>query len=157
MVAGWVLYASRQDTRRALYVSGVPLRDVDAFHNGGTASLLLSGLGAAALTASEYFWLPQQRGVPVWSWGVGGAGAALALVGAGFAAAGEHCDIADPRVACQGFTADSTFGPTLMLNSLPLLGVPLTYFLREALGTSDARVSMSAGDHHATLSLEGLF
>jgi hypothetical protein len=88
---------------------------------------------------------------------VGGAGAALALVGAGFAAAGEHCDIADPRVACQGFTADSTFGPTLMLNSLPLLGVPLTYFLREALGTSDARVSMSAGDHHATLSLEGLF
>lgn len=157
MIAGWVIYASRQDTRRDLYADGLPLARVDSFNNGGTASLLVSGLGAAAFTLSDYFWLPTQEGVPTWAWGVGAAGAALGLTGAGFALLGEHCDIADPRLDCQRFSADSTFGPTLLMDSLPLLGVPLTYFLRQALGSSHARLAVRGDTGRGELAVEGRF
>jgi hypothetical protein len=165
LIAGWVLYQGRQDVRRPLYASGLTLAQRDTFANRGTLSLLVTSLGATAFTLSDYFWLPNTTSaprVPVWAWGVGAAGAAVGLTGVGFAVFGDHCDIADPRVLCQTFTADSDFGPTLLMNGLPLLGVPLTYLVREALaGTggprAELRTRVSADRRGGALSLEGTF
>ena len=156
MVAGWVVYAERQDTRRALYREGIPLTQIDTFQNQGTAATLLGSLGAATLTVSEYFWLPSQQSTPTWSWFVGGAGVALAATGVGLAIAGESCDVGDVRVTCQSFSADARFGPLLAMNALPLVGVPLTYLVRDAL-RSEVLVSTSMSTDTASVSLSGTF
>ncbi len=159
MVAGWVMYAERQDVRRALYPQGVTFSKLDTFHNQGTASLLVTGLGAGALTISDYFWLPSAERVPAWAWGVGAAGAAVGITGLGFALGGTHCDIFDPHVACQAFTADSQFGSTLALNALPLLGVPLTYLVRNVVRMPESHVQVSAQADRASsgIQIRGVF
>jgi MYXO-CTERM domain-containing protein len=88
---------------------------------------------------SDYFWLPAAKKAPAWAWGVGVAGLAVSGVGLGLALAGTDCNIADPHVACQTFTADASFGPLLMMHGLPLLAVPLTYVVRGATRSSYAK------------------
>jgi hypothetical protein len=161
LVASWLLYADRQNLRRALYERGLPLRDLDTFHNRGTATLITGGIGASVLALSDYFWLPAAKNVPAWAWGVGVAGLAVSGVGLGLALAGTHCDIADPHVVCQTFTVDTSFGPLLMMQSLPLLAVPLTYMVRGATRSSYAKAGLElhplALNHGAGLTLGGQF
>ncbi len=156
MVTGWVLYADRQSLRTPLvFTPGT----YASFRDRGPMALLAGGLGAGVLALSDYLWLPNQAGTPGWSYAVGAAGLALGATGAGFAIFGQHCEIGAAPVACQGFTADSTFGPMLALQSLPLLAVPITYLLRKAVhgGTSHLQVSAEVHDRAASFSLQGRF
>jgi hypothetical protein len=147
IAAGWVFYALRQHVRTQLppTVADAPLvslADVDRFHNHGYRSLVAAGLGASLLAVSDLFWLPDEVGVPTWAWAVGALGAATGLVALGVGVLGTHCDIADPRLTCQSFSADSTFGPLLALHALPLLAVPLAYAVRIALRPAAVEVSL---------------
>jgi hypothetical protein len=147
IAAGWVFYALRQDVRTQPRptVAGeplVPLAAIDQFRNRGYLSLGAAGLGAGLLAVSELFWLPDEVGVPTWAWAVGALGAATGLAALGVSMFGTHCDIADSRVVCQSFSADSTFGPLLALHALPLLAVPIAYAVRIALRPAAVEVSL---------------
>jgi hypothetical protein len=135
IASGWVFYAQRKQLRTQPRIIGVDaafvsIADVDRFRNLGYLSLGVVGLGASLLAVSDLFWLPDEVGVPGWAWAVGALGAATGLVGLGVSVFGTHCEIANPRLACQSFSADSMFGPLLALHALPLLAVPLAYAVR---------------------------
>jgi hypothetical protein len=130
----WGMYAKRLSLRTHSYVGQI---DRGTLHQFDDAATWLGGAGAigdAFIIGAESFLLPEaQDTVPTAAWIVGGAGAALALTGVGFAVFGEHCR---PRLAtalapCTGFAADSTFGPLLVLHAIPFLSAPITYALRE--------------------------
>jgi len=159
--AGWVFYALRQDTRRQVYSSGaIPTASVDAFRGRGYLALASVGLGASLLAVSDYFWLPNEVGVPAWAWSVGGLGAAAGLVGLGVGLLSPQCDVADTKVKCQSFTADAIFGPLLAIHALPLLAVPLVYALRNLARPAGVDVSLQWGNTLASgpaLSVAGKF
>jgi hypothetical protein len=149
---GWVFYSLRQDIRLLPLENDLSVVDLDNFHNHGSASLALAGLGAALLAVSEYFWLPNDTGVPVWAWPVGALGVAVGVVGVALATLGPNCELREDdrvRVSCQSFTSDLYFGPLIAMHALPLLAVPISYALRAAVRPSDVEVSLQWGNGRA--------
>jgi hypothetical protein len=137
LIGSWTLYISAQSYRLRPWTR---LDDgtVDNWVTMRAASLWM-GVGASALlTASEYLLLPEAQDPPLLAWIGGAVGVGVAAVGLGFAVAGTHCPPqvirpgADLLLACDAGTSDSVFGPLLLVSSIPLLNLPLTYLLRSA-------------------------
>jgi hypothetical protein len=161
LATSWVLYAQRQNVRKTPYpADGIPASEISAYDTSGVVVLAVGGASALVLSISDYFWLPNDPGIPALAWVTGGVGAAVALTGLGFAIFGTTCDRYTegydvPRV-CQSFTADYTFGPLLAMQGLPLLAVPLSYALRAAFRPSGVEVSLRVGPLQAGSRAQGL-
>jgi hypothetical protein len=162
IATSWVLYAQRQNVRRTPYPDSeeIPTEEVTAYNNSGIVVLAIGGASSLVLSLSDYFWLPNDPGVPALAWVAGGVGTAVALTGLGFAVFGTHCDrysatLDSPRV-CQGFTADYTFGPLLAMQGLPLLAIPISYALRAAFRPSGVDVSLRVGAVLASSNAQGV-
>ena len=160
LATGWVFYLLRQQIRTKTLDSQIMIGQISLYQTRGYLSLSLIGVGNALLAMSDYFWLPDDPGVPVWAWSVGALGLGVAVVGVVFAAAVDHCDVGDARLICQSSTRDPYFGPVFALHALPLLAIPFAYALRMWLRPSDVEVSVSWGGAHdfaPGLSLSGRF
>jgi len=88
--------------------------------------LITAALGAAFLTTSLPMWLPEEEGVPWWSWVAG-------TIGVGLGAWGiydlvREPDAIGPRDALE--TTPATRGTLVLGHALPLLAVPLIYLFR---------------------------
>lgn len=153
IATSWVLLSQRQTLRRVGF-SRLDYGPLDTYEERGTWALLSGGLGSGLLTASEFFWLPLMRRaspVPVWAWIAGGVGVAAAVGGLGLTL-GKHCgpQLIDPRVhraaGCGSPADDSTFGPLLMMQAVPLLTVPVVYALRRNSRTHTSIQASLRGD-----------
>ena len=107
--------------------------DIDGYRQARTLGFIGAITGSTLATSGELFGLPRRRGVPWWAWLVGGAG--IATLGAAVALAPEHdCTLESQLRACTQWTEDPMFQPLLVIQSIPLLAVPLTYAISSALG-----------------------
>ncbi len=95
---------------------------------------LPGGLGTVALTASLPFWLPAQSGVPWWSWLIGGAGVAISSLGMYGALIKGGCTERESNGGCLHEEVNSGLGDIMLMSGIPLIGVPITYLIRDALG-----------------------
>jgi hypothetical protein len=108
----------------------------DGFETRGTWTLWLGVGSAVSLVAAEYLLLPEAQTVPLPAWLLGGVGVVAAASGTAFAVVGSHCSpqahSPGSRIdqGCLSGTSDVLFGPLLLLASVPLLNLPLTYMLR---------------------------
>lgn len=93
---------------------------------------LVAGAGALLTTASLWFVLPERAepAPPAWAYVVGGGGLALAGAGAFLLVHGAGCDDFDRFGRCDDVLTSTRFGAMLLGTALPLLSVPLIYFLR---------------------------
>jgi hypothetical protein len=164
LTVGWVFYALRQDLRRDPLLKDPPVDMFRSFSSHGAAALGSAAAGAAILTLSDYFWLPNAASMPAWAWVAGGLGGAAALTGLGFALFGTHCGLrleGEPfRSSCSSFAADTTFGPLVAMHALPLLGVPLSYAIRTWLRPNGVDFSLHVAAlraHGVELSIRGAF
>ncbi|HEY2735638.1 MAG TPA: hypothetical protein VGI70_16690 [Polyangiales bacterium] len=163
LATGWVLYALRQNVRRTPWADSdaIPTSELRSYNLNAVLTVSVAGAGALALSAADYFWLPNDASVPALAWVAGGVGAAVGLTGLAFGAFGHRCprliaDVDSPR-ACQSFTADATFGPIVALHALPLIAVPISYLLRSAFRPTGVEVSLSVGPLQANASSPGLW
>jgi hypothetical protein len=150
LVAGWVMYITRQSHRLELRYA-VDAEALDGWEERGAWAWWLTAGASSAFVASEYLLLPESADVPTWSWIGGAAGLATAAVGLGFAAGGTHCapvairpGAAIPRDCLSG-TSDALFGQMLLLSAVPLLNLPLTYLLRSVFKTEQESLTMGPG------------
>jgi len=163
-VTGWVLYGrllGRQDSyAAALNANTSPmtrttpelnaLRDIDAADEPPPIAL---GVGALMTTASVPLWLPQTDAIPWWGWASGGAGLVLAGVGAVLSVSAAGCEV-DRYDRCTQAPLATDIGPLLLLQSMPLLAVPVVQGVRELTGDR-ARLDVQVGQGSAMLRLEG--
>lgn len=146
IVVSWVYYFRRLSQRSGW--DTVSFADLAQFRTAGTMSLSF-GLGANAfLAAAEYVVLPPEQGIPLLAWAAAGGGAVLAGVGAITVYMQRDCSL--PSTACTGFANDPLFGGLLMVHALPLLTVPLNYWLREMLN-APVRVELGLGNQSEPL------
>lgn len=134
LVGGWVVYIASQNYRLRVRTE---LGDaVDSWETQRRWALTLGGFGAANLTYAEYALLPPSKSVPGLAWIGGIAGVGVAAVGVGFVIGGSACSPialapgAEIPRECLSGTADRIFGIELLLTSLPLINLPLTYAMR---------------------------
>jgi hypothetical protein len=156
LVAAWSLYVARQNYRLR------PWRElsdgtVSSWETQGAWSFWLGVGASASISASEYLLLPESRDVPTLAWFAGGGGLVLAAVGVGFAVGGTHCGPqvvkpgADLVLACGSGTADSLFGPLLLLTAAPLVNLPLVYLFRSVF--AGAPESLSVGPRGVSMTV----
>jgi hypothetical protein len=133
LIGGWVGYVARQNVRLKMRTE---LGDsIGTWETIGAWSLTLTGFGAANLVVSEALLLEGSK-PPMLAWVGAAIGVGAAAIGAGFWIGGEHCSPlaykpgAQWPIACQSGTADAAFGPLLVLSSLPLIALPITYAVR---------------------------
>lgn len=108
-----------------------------------TSLFLSSAVGSAGLGLL----LPENDGVPIWSYAFGGAGLVAIGLGVATAARGHGCltAIASRGAECANAEQRLDRGLLLLGSALPFLTVPLTYWIREALGRpADARVQVTS-------------
>jgi hypothetical protein len=156
IATSWVLYGMRYNYRRASAEEpGLTLQPVSddvsvaAYQTPPHWGVLASaGAGALLLGLSDYFWLPDDQGIPTLAWVAGAMGAAVAVTGVVISAAMRSCpEQPTADFACYQFYGDRAFGPLIALHSLPLLGVPISYAIRMAVRPSpEAPVSDVAFD-----------
>ena len=134
LVGGWVLYVGRQNERLKMRQE-LTADAIRSWETIGTWSLTLTGFASANLITSEALLLDGSKPpAPVWLGSVAGVG--VAAIGLGFVVGGTHCgplaykEGATWPVACQSGTADALFGWNLLLSSLPLIALPITYWVR---------------------------
>jgi hypothetical protein len=158
----WVLYTKRQDVRWAIPADpdGIPLAEVSSYSRSATYILGLAGAGSLLLALSDYFWLPNDPGVPALAWVAGGLGAVITLTGIAFSIWGTHCSPTPftgeyPRV-CEAYSADWPFGPLLAMHGLPFMAIPISYALRAAWRVPGVDVSMRIGTLPAYGNANGL-
>lgn len=163
-VAGWVLYgrlaAAQSDYADALNANSDPmtrttdelnaLRDIDGAEPAPPIAL---GAGAVLSAASVPLWLPQATGMPWWSWASGGAGLAIAAVGAVLTVSAAGCEV-DRYDRCTEPALATDVGPLLLMQAVPLLAVPVVQAVRAG-SASSARVDLQLGRGGAMLRLEG--
>jgi hypothetical protein len=151
LTIGWVVYAQAMQLRDqvasrhacALGQGGVDVICPQSFAQYSTLgdltpvfAVLGSTLGVAALPAL----LPEIKGVPVWSWIVGTAGAATAASGIALWSRGDRCSFSK----CDPTRVDVSLGQMLLIDSAPLLAVPLTYAIPTARHAVAAERSLAA-------------
>jgi hypothetical protein len=129
--------------------------DIDGYRQAHTLGLIGAITGSTLATSAELFGLPRRPGVPWWAWLVGGAG--VATLGAAVALAPEQaCTLENRLRTCTQWTEDEIFQPLLVIQSIPLLAVPLTYAISSALG-EDSFAAVHADGRSALLIVRGAF
>ena len=167
LATGWVLYTLRYDQQ--VEVLNLQLQGGEAPFNEvqPAAPLAAIGVGALVLSISDYFWPPDDEGVPAWAWVAGGLG--LAVVGAGIAIAATTADCivtdasampsvmpseldmtvvdgTNPTVCGQYWTDPAgIFGPMIALHGMPLISLPIAYAIRAALHTDAKQTTFNLG------------
>ena len=150
----WVFYGERQSKRTVIGT----LRTETSYQKLGVIALSTAGVGSALLSLSEYFWLPDDPGIPPLAWVAGGLGLGVAVTAVALSLTVSDCKIGDERVSCQRFFADHYFGPMLFMHALPLLTVPLWYGFRVAFRPPHVQIALAAGvDGLPQLRLTGEF
>ncbi len=164
LTIGWVVYAQAMQLRDqvasrhacALGQGGVDVICIQSFAQYSTLgdltqvfAVLGSTLGVAALPAL----LPEIKGVPVWSWLVGTAGAATAASGIALWSHGDRCSFSK----CDPNRVDVSLGQMLLIDSAPLLAVPLTYAVRSLLGSHELEARASYLPAGGAIALSGRF
>jgi hypothetical protein len=107
----------------------------------GLAPPLAAGAGAALATAALPLLLPRSAtgGLPTFAWVAGGSGLALATAGSLLLVRGSGCDEFDRLGRCDDVPTTTRLGAMVITTAVPLLGVPLVYWLR-SIG-ADARAT----------------
>ena len=163
LATGWILYTLRYDQQ--VDVLNMQLEGGESPFNEiqPAAPLAAIGVGALVLSISDYFWPPDDEGVPAWAWVAGGLG--VAVVGAGIAvtAATSDCvgtdapmmsseidvmaaDGTEPTVCGQYWTDPAgIFGPMIALHGMPLISLPIAYAIRAALHTDAKQTTFNIG------------
>jgi hypothetical protein len=106
-------------------------RRVEAYDS---VPLAASAVGAGVLTASLPLWLPEHAGVPWWAWASGGAGVVVGVVGTKLSVDAGHC-LVDDFGRCIAPALATRLGPSLILQALPFIAVPIVYGVRALLGS----------------------
>ena len=83
------------------------------------------------------------------SWIAGGLGLTAVGVGAYLTASGEPCS----RQRCPAGQPDSLLGPMVLVQSIPLLTVPVTYMQRSLLAEPGLQLSLASGESGAEIRL----
>ena len=151
-VAGWVLYAQllslEADYRKVRELSDTAeaRRRLGRIEDFELAPPLAAGAGAALVTASLPLLLPESASgaPPLWAWIIGGGGLAVASAGAVLLARGAGCDEFDRLSRCDDAVTTTRLGAMAITTAVPLLSVPVVYWLR----------SLGAGERAAHLTLE---
>jgi hypothetical protein len=169
LTAAWIQFAVRVNDSESLFgsMTGVTL---DTKRRDAVVGGVIMGLagGASLLFAvSEYFWLPEDAGVPTWAWLMGGLGAAGVVTGIAFFAARPNCELSainngpTPFLpACTSVIGNNIFGPLLAITSVALLTIPIAYALRLAARPSPSPLALSIAPLDANgfqISLHGAF
>jgi hypothetical protein len=129
--------------------------EIDGYRQARTLGFIGAITGSTLATSAELFGLPRRRGVPWWAWLLGGAG--VAALGAAVVLAPEHdCTLESRLRACTQWTEDPMFQPLLVIQSIPLLAVPLTYAISAALG-EESFATVHADGRAAVLIVSGAF
>lgn len=163
MGAGWGLFAT--GLRRGDHFGAVEPGDpgylarqgsFDRARMGAGAAFAAGGaLGVAAVPVllSE---APPGQSMPWWGWGAGGVGAALSIAGA-VRFARDQGPLWDREPIDQGGTRQAPtrlLGAALWAHAAPWLAVPLTHWLRRALG-GDVTARVDLGPNRAGLFIGG--
>ncbi|HET8937336.1 MAG TPA: hypothetical protein VFN67_28030 [Polyangiales bacterium] len=168
LATGWILYTLRYNqqfdlaTAQQLQADGgmqaAPFSEIQP-----AAPLAAIGVGALVLSISDYFWPPDDEGVPGWAWVMGGLGVAVVGGGIAIAVLSSECvgtgSTAPPPPPDQ-ITSDSTaptvcgqywtdpagiFGPMIALHGMPLISLPIAYAIRAALHTDAKQTTFNLG------------
>lgn len=91
------------------------------------------GAGAGVLAASLPLWLPERPGVPAWAWAGGGAGLVAAAAGLKLVFDAGDC-LLDDFGRCTQPALATRAGTLLVLQSVPLLALPIVYGVRALSG-----------------------
>ncbi len=126
---------------------------------------LVGAVSGALATAAMPLVLPDEDGVPWWSWLVGGVGlAAVGVASYFFATDGECYGNTALMSACTRRAPNALAGALLLEQAAPLLAVPITYLIRAAIGptqggarAADTGASLDLGPSGGTLSVTGNF
>jgi hypothetical protein len=168
LAAGWILYTIRagQEADNADALAAATAAQVQPIDSDGNpynsiypiAPLAAIGAGALVLSISDYFWPPDDEGVPTWAWVVGGIGAAVVGTGVAVAVATSDCVGPDRDMAmtsemgaaptiCGQYWTDRSgiFGPMIALHGMPLLSLPIAYAIRAALHTEAGQTTFNIG------------
>jgi hypothetical protein len=140
IAVSWVMYALRQPERRALAEDS----DRDAYRKLGVITLATGAVGNSLLSVSEFFWLPDDPGVPGMAWVASALGLGLGAAAFVLALTNSDCKLGDFRVGCQRFTADHFLAPLIGLHALPLITAPLWYLLRAAVRPANLQLSVNS-------------
>jgi hypothetical protein len=165
LATGWILYTLRYDQQ--VDVLNMQLEGGESPFNEiqPAAPLAAIGVGALVLSISDYFWPPDDEGVPAWAWVAGGFGVAIVGAGIAVAAATSDCvgtdapmitmpsemevmvmDGTEPTVCGQYWTDPSgIFGPMIALHGMPLISLPIAYAIRAALHTDAKQTTFNIG------------
>jgi hypothetical protein len=164
LATGWILYTLRADQQSQ--VLNAPLEggeDAPLNEIQPVAPLAAIGVGALVLSISDYFWPPDDEGVPAWAWVAGGIGVAAIGAGIAIAATTSDCVGADANMmpseldmltaegtaptVCGQYWTDSSgiFGPMIALHGMPLISLPIAYAIRAALHTDAKQTTFNLG------------
>jgi hypothetical protein len=161
LIAGYVLLATRASAGEdwvAQLDSGAPPDGAaqQQWINMGTAIVLTSSVGAAAIVAAMPLALPKRAKAPWWAWLSGGIGVGLAAFSVAYGVTAE----AKPGTSCSNLRVTSPDAQTCVrrgeqtsiailtgVTAAPLLTIPLVYLFRrdDARLTPGVEVSRSGG------------
>jgi hypothetical protein len=164
LAIGWIAYAeamrfrNRVETGNAceLQAGSADLVCIQAFakyQTLGDFTLAFGGVGAALGVAAMPALLPETKGIPAWSWLIGGVGAAAAAAGIALWSIGDRCSFA----SCTSDKHDQSLGQLVLLSSAPLLAVPLTHGVRSLLRTNTVQASASYLPEGGSVAVTGRF
>jgi hypothetical protein len=118
-------------------------------------ALATGWIGGALLTTALPLLLPRDPGVPEWSWWALGAGVAVVGVGIALALAPTTCGNERPTSSCVESNAMVDAGSTLASLGVPLLSVPVAYWLATLTGSTSITPTVSASPTGASIGVEG--
>ncbi|HEX7479399.1 MAG TPA: hypothetical protein VF331_16470, partial [Polyangiales bacterium] len=164
LAIGWVSYAEAVQFRSqvsshnacALAQGAIDVLCVQAFSKYSTLrdfSLVFGALGSTLGVAALPPLLPGTKGVPAWSWIVGGVGVAAAATGVALWSKGDSCSFDK----CETDHLDASLGQLLLIDSAPLLAVPITYGIRSLLRSDDIEARASYLPAGGAVTLSGRF
>lgn len=163
LATGWILYTLRYDQQLDVATMELEAGEVPFNEIQPAAPLAAIGVGALVLSISDYFWPPDDEGVPAWAWVAGGLGVAVVGAGIAIAATTSDCvagdsammpsemdvmavDGTEPTVCGQYWTDSSgIFGPMIALHGMPLISLPIAYAIRAALHTDAKQTTFNLG------------
>lgn len=150
LAAGWALLGARE----ALYAERSAIEPtLFRFHELSLeiqrlelSAHVLGGAGAFAMMVGLPLWLPEEEGVPVWSWTLGAVG--IVTVGAGVVMAtfdGEHAVAMCGAELCLTTRDTWALSALLMETGAVLVALPIVHWIRDALGSrASVQASVSA-------------